>query len=87
MDGARWPELGKPEVPDCPECGTPFTRTLIRFDFKGQFFGYFPADVCEKDHRFLTDESDRAIEQLAIRMGLFGSSAPRASRRPKARAR
>lgn len=87
MKSVVLPDLGEPDVPDCPECGTPFARTLIRFDFKGQFFGYFPADVCQRGHRFLTDESDEAIEEMAKRMGVFGSRAPRGPARAKASAR
>jgi len=80
------PDLGPPDVPDCPECGAPFRRTLVRFDHKGQFFGYFPADVCGAGHEFLTDEADEAIERMAKAMGLFGPGAPRARGRPKAKA-
>ncbi len=86
MHETSLPDLGVPDVPDCPECGAPFVRTLIRFDFRGQFFGYFPADVCAGGHEFLTDESDEAIEQMAKRMGLFGPSAPRGRARTRAKA-
>ena len=70
MQRPRLPELGDPDVPQCPICETPFTRTLIRFEFRRQFFGYFPADVCERGHEFLTDESDQAIEAIAKRTAL-----------------
>jgi len=72
MTETVWPDLGKPEVENCPICGTSFTRALVRFDYKGRLFGYFPADVCRKGHDFLTDESDRAIEFLANKLGPFG---------------
>jgi hypothetical protein len=86
MDDPSLPDLGAPDVPDCPECGTPFVRTLVRFDYGGQFFGYFPADVCARGHEFLTDESDEAIEQMAKKMGLFGSGALRGRARTRAKA-
>jgi hypothetical protein len=79
------PDLGAPDVPDCPLCDRPFIRTLIRFEFRRILFGYFPADVCEGGHEFLTDESGEAIEEIAKRMGVFGSRAPRARTRVKAR--
>jgi len=44
MQRPRLPELGDPDVPQCPICETPFTRTLIRFEYRRQFFGYFPAN-------------------------------------------
>jgi hypothetical protein len=75
--------IGEPEVADCPMCGTHFERTLVRFDFRGHFFGYFPADVCARGHDFLTDESSVAIEKVAKALGLFGPrKAPRKSRAP-----
>ena len=82
MKTPHFPGLGKPEVPDCPMCGTPFVRTLVRFDFEGEFFGYFPADVCRKGHDFLTGESDRAIEAIAAARGVHRRRA-----RSKAKAR
>src|SRR6266850_7959257 len=48
MATEAFPDLGQPDVAECPICGTKFSRTLLRFDFKGHLFGYFPADVCEK---------------------------------------
>ena len=84
MGKARIPDLGAPDVPDCPLCGSAFTRTLIRFEFRGLLFGYFPADVCDGGHEFLTDESGEAIEQMAKRLGVFGSRAPRDRARAKA---
>jgi hypothetical protein len=75
-------DLGEPEVADCPMCGSPFERKLVRFEMRGHFFGYFPADVCSKGHDFLTEESSLAIEKTAIALGLFGSERSRS--RPKA---
>jgi hypothetical protein len=65
-------DLGEPEVANCPMCGTLFKRTLVRFDLRGHFLGYFPADVCSQGHDFLTEESSKAIEQAAQALGLFG---------------
>ncbi len=65
-------DLGEPEVAICPVCGAQFDRTLVRFDLRGHFFGYFPADVCEEGHDFLTEESSKAIEEAAQALGLFG---------------
>lgn len=87
MPAVEVPDIGKPEVPDCPLCGHPFARTLVRFEFRGLLFGYFPADVCGGGHEFLTDESGEAIEEMAKRLGVFGGRAPRAAPRAKARAR
>jgi len=79
-------DLGEPDVADCPMCGAAFARRLVRFDFRGHFFGYFPADVCAKGHDFLTEESSESIEKAAVAMGLFGARrAPsRARASPKA---
>lgn len=74
-------DLGRPEVADCPMCGSPFERKLVRFEMRGHFFGYFPTDVCSKGHDFLTEESSLAIEKTAIALGLFGSERSRS--RPK----
>lgn len=71
-------DLGPPDVPKCPICGAKFSRTLLRLDFKGHLFGYFPADICEKGHDFLTDESDVAIEEIAQKLGLTGKPRARA---------
>lgn len=73
-------DLGKPEVPDCPMCGTRFRRTLVRFDHRGHFFGFFPADVCEQGHDFLTEESSQAIEEAAQALDLFGPRRARSKR-------
>ena len=86
MGEAKVPDLGAPDVPDCPLCDRPFTRTLIRFEFRGILFGYFPADVCQGGHEFLTDESGAAIEEMAKRLGVFGSRTPRARARGRAKA-
>jgi hypothetical protein len=72
MATEAFPDLGQPDVPECPICGTKFSRALLHFDFKGHLFGYFPADVCEKGHDFLTNESDIAIEKMARGLGLMG---------------
>ena len=66
------PDLGKPEVAQCPICGASFKRTLVRFEFRGHLFGYFPSDVCKKGHDFLTEESDTAIEAIAEKLRLIG---------------
>lgn len=67
--------IGKTDVPECPQCGADFIRALIRFEFEGQLVGYYPADVCDRGHRFLTQESSRAIDATLKRRGLWGTDA------------
>lgn len=63
--------LGDPIPPNCLQCGTPFRRSLIGFDLEGKFLGFFPADVCQRGHTYLTQESSRAIDEVAKRTGLW----------------
>ena len=67
-------DLGIPDPAECPECGSPFHRTLIRFEVAGEFFGYFPADVCDLNHDYLTEEANRAIDRIAEARGLVGGA-------------
>lgn len=65
--------FGEPDVRVCPQCGAEFIRALIRFEYEGQLVGYYPADVCKAGHKFLTQESSRAIDSTLKRRGLWGS--------------
>ncbi len=68
-DGA-W---GRPVTRRCPECGSRFERKLVRFEFEGEDFGYFPADVCANGHEYFPPESRGQIQKLAKALGLWGS--------------
>lgn len=64
--------IGEPEIVRCPICRTTMRRALVRFEQAGQLFGYFPADVCEEGHDWLTEEAGEAIEAISKAKGLFG---------------
>ncbi len=56
----------------CPECGSVFEQKLVRFEFEGEDFGYFPAFVCANGHEYYTQESREQIQKLAKALGLWG---------------
>ena len=63
---------GQPSSRHCPECGALFERKLVRFEFEGEDFGYFPADVCANGHEYFPQESRERVQLLARALGLWG---------------
>ena len=85
--GLKVAGLGRPEMPECPQCGAAVRRTLSPFRLKGQLFGYFPADVCRNGHEWFPEESGAAIQAIAKARGLWGIDGPRKMRRSQRRTR
>jgi hypothetical protein len=44
----------------------------VRFEFGGEDFGYFPADVCANGHEYFPPGSRVQIQKLAKALGLWG---------------
>lgn len=65
-------DLGEPPVLACPLDGTAMRRALVRYEASGQLFGYFPADICERGHDWLTEEAAQNVDAIAKARGLFG---------------
>ncbi len=62
----------EPATKYCPECGTEFKRELVPFEFGGEEFGYFWADVCANGHEYFLQESREQIQKIAKALGFWG---------------